>query len=94
MHILFCVVIKWDPDRAAANRTKHGIRLSDAATVLDDPFVLTREDPDVHGESCYLSLGRYAFGRILVVVWTEREDGIRLISARKASPAEARHHPG
>jgi uncharacterized DUF497 family protein len=69
-----------------------GDHLRDPA--VDDSFVLTLEDTDAHGESRYVSLGRDAFGRILVVVWTEREDSIRLISARKASPGEARHYPG
>ena len=93
MHILQAVDVFWDPKKAEKNLRKHGVRFSDAATVLDDPLVLTREDPDTDEEDRYVSLGQDAFGRILIVVWTEREGDLRLISARKASHAEARKYP-
>ena len=43
-------------------------------------------------ERRYVSLGRDAVGRVLVVIWSEREGDLRLISARKASPGEARKY--
>ena len=84
--------VLWDPRKAAQNLRKQGVRFSDAATVLDDPLVLTREDPDMDEERRYVSLGRDAVGRVLVVIWSEREGDLRLISARKASPGEARKY--
>jgi uncharacterized DUF497 family protein len=66
------------------------VRFADAATVFDDPLLKTTTDPDAEGEARYVSLGRDVTGAILVVVWTERNDAIRLISARKASPGEAK----
>lgn len=54
--------------------------------MLEDPFALTRDDPDAVGESRSISLGMSALGRVLVVVWTERgPDTIRIISAWRAS---------
>ena len=37
--------IEWDPAKADANTKAHGVRFSEAATVLADNFALTREDP-------------------------------------------------
>lgn len=82
--------IEWDPGKAVTNLRKHRVRFADAATVFDDPLLETVADPDGEGETRYVSLGRDASGIALVVVWTERGETLRLISARRASPAEAK----
>ena len=66
------------------------MRFADTATVFHDPLLKTLADPDGQGENRYVSLGRDAGGVVLVVVWAERSEAIRLISARRASPAEAK----
>lgn len=78
---------EWDASKAAANRRKHGIDFADAVTVLHDESALTiaEEHPD---EDRYVTMGADALGRILVVVYTWREERARLISARKATPHE------
>ena len=88
------VRVVFDPAKNTANRRKHGIDLGDASPVLDDPYVVTVEDEDADGERRFVSLGRDALGRLVVVVWTEREDTIRLLSARKASRGEGKHYKG
>jgi len=80
-------VLEWDPEKAEANRRKHGVDFADAATALSDEHALTRAD-DEPGEERFLTLGMDALGRILLVVYSWRGDLIRLISARKASPSE------
>jgi uncharacterized protein len=35
----------WDPDKAAANRVKHGLSFEIAALVLDDPLHASKPDP-------------------------------------------------
>jgi len=80
--------ISFDPNKAAANYRKHGIRFSDAETVLFDPMALTREDCAAEGEQRLVSVGEDGMGRLLVVVFTCREEEIRLISARKATAKE------
>lgn len=78
--------VEWDPWKAAANWRAHGVRFADAATVLEDEFALTQEDPDASGEQRFVTLGRSANGALLVVVYTHREpDVYRIISAWKAS---------
>jgi uncharacterized DUF497 family protein len=78
--------IEWDPVKAIANAQAHSVQFPEAATVLEDDFGLTREDPDVQGEQRFVTLGMSATGAILVLVYTHREPDIyRLISAWKAN---------
>jgi hypothetical protein len=80
--------ITFDPNKAATNYRKHGIRFSDAEPVLFDPLALTCEDKDADGEQRFVSIGVDAVGRVLVVVFTCRDEDIRLISARPATVKE------
>jgi len=82
--------IVWDPDKAKTNCEKHGVWFSDAEPVLFDPYALTIEDEREEEEDRFVTIGLDALGRILVVVYTYRADTIRMISARKATRAEAR----
>jgi uncharacterized DUF497 family protein len=82
-------IAEWDPRKAAANLLKHGVRFSEALTVLFDDLAVTAEDED-SDERRFVTVGVSAEGQILVVVYTWRGDGIRLISARRATPKERR----
>ncbi len=77
---------EWDPAKARANLAKHGIRLADAASALEDDLALTIRDP--HSEERWITLGMDALGRLLVGVYTWRAHKIRLISARRATVRE------
>jgi len=80
------VRIEWDPQKARANLVTHGIDFSEAVTVLDDDFALTREDPGAGDESRFVTLGLSDVGNLLVVVYAYREpDTLRVISAWKAN---------
>ena len=41
---------EWDPTKAETNLAAHGVSFTEAVTVLEDDFALTREDPDSAGE--------------------------------------------
>ncbi|HEX19937.1 MAG TPA: BrnT family toxin [Acidiferrobacteraceae bacterium] len=82
--------VRWDPAKAKANHKKHGVRFSDAELVLYDPMALSFEDSDAEGEQRFVSIGRDAMGDVLVVVYSYRDDAIRLISARRATRKEVR----
>ena len=84
--------IVWDPDKALSNYQKHGVRFSEAESVLYDSLALTIEDAESEGEQRFVSVGADLFGRILVVVYTYRSEQIRLISARKAEKNEIRSY--
>lgn len=84
---------EWDPDKAARNAEKHGVEFPEAATVFADPLELTIADPDhSEDESRFISLGRSTSGTLLVVSFTERENRIRIISARPATSRERRDY--
>lgn len=83
---------EFDPDKARSNQRKHGVSFAHAEQALRDECALTIEDPDALGEQRFVTLGMDALGRILVVCHTQREEQTRLISARKASPNEARNY--
>ena len=85
--------IEFDPEKAAANPISHeGVTFEEATPVLLDPYALTREDADVEGEQRFVSLGMGGRGRILVTVWTLRDERIRIISAWKANQLQRRRY--
>jgi len=82
---------EWDPRKAAANAKDHGVEFAEAQTVFGDPLEKTIPDPDHSlGEHRFLSVGRSVAGRVLVVSYTERNERVRLISARPATARERR----
>jgi uncharacterized DUF497 family protein len=84
---------EWDTSKADSNVEKHGVGFIEATTVFGDPLEVTIPDPDhSEGDLRFLSLGRSAQGRLLVVAYTERDGRIRLISAREAAPKERRKY--
>ena len=66
---------------------KHKISFETAAYVFDDPYYIEMFDFE-HSvdEDRYIAIGKV--GDIVFVVFTERKDTIRLISARLATNAE------
>lgn len=87
------VEFEWDPSKEQSNMQKHRVDFTEAATVFGDPLELTISDPDhSRGESRFLSMGYSLDNRLLVVSYTERENRIRIISARVASSKERRQY--
>jgi len=82
--------IEFDPNKASSNLIKHGISFDEASTTLLDPLALVREDPDAEGENRWVLIGMSNQARLLTVVYTLRNECIRLISARKATKTEAK----
>ena len=91
---------EWDEIKAAANLHKHGVSFELSATVFSDPRLVTTADLE-HGdlEERWLSVGMASNGIILCVVYLWSESNVtttkvRLISARKATPAEINYYRG
>jgi uncharacterized DUF497 family protein len=86
---------EWNPDKAAANLKKHGISFAEAETVFYDEFAVQFFD-ESHSEQedRFIMLGMSSRANLLIVCHCERESGnvIRIVSARKAVPSEARHY--
>lgn len=83
----------WDPHKAESNRRKHGVTFEEASTVFDDPVARLHEDPGHSiSERREIITGHSDRGRLLVVFFTERPSGVRVISARRATPWERRDY--
>ena len=83
----------WDREKASANEVKHGVSFAEAATAFGDPLSITIADPEhSQDEARFVLLGWSYMGRLLVVVHTERDDQIRIISARLATGRERRSY--
>lgn len=77
----------WDDVKNSINRRKHGIDFEDAAKIFaDDNRIEFLDSLHSDEEDRYITIGRVR--NILFVVYTEREDKIRLITARKANKEE------
>jgi uncharacterized DUF497 family protein len=85
--------IVWDPVKALANKGKRGVDFEEAATVFRDPLLLVMPDIE-HSleEERWIALGKSIRQLLLVVVHTENEQTIRIISARKSTPKERRRY--
>lgn len=84
-------VFEWHRAKAKANLQKHEISFEEAMSVFADPLSVTLADPDHSAdESRFIDIGLSTRGEVLVVVYTERESTIRIISARRATRLERR----
>lgn len=80
---------EWDEEKNIINKKKHNISFETAAHVFDDPECIEMYDFEHStNEDRYIALG--VVGDVLFVVYTERKEAIRLISARLATDAERR----
>ena len=80
---------EWDDQKAASNLSKHGVSFDEAVSVFGDGRALTFSDTDNSElEDRSRTYGVSNKTRLLVVVHTERRNGIRIISARKATRYE------
>jgi uncharacterized DUF497 family protein len=86
-------LFEWDRNTSEANLRKHGISFGEAQTVFTDPLSMTLPDPDhAEDEERFIGIGMSDTHRVLVVVYTERGQRIRLISARQATRAERKQY--
>ncbi len=84
---------EWDANKQQQNQQKHKISFEEATTVWTDPFAFIAPDP-THSiiEKREWIIGKSYEIRVLVVVFTMREETIRIISARPASKSERKKY--
>ena len=84
---------EWDEEKAEKNLLKHKVSFDEAATVFDDMLSVTFPDPD-HSmqESRKITIGFSVKNRLLLVFSTERNNKIRIFSAREATKRERREY--
>ncbi len=84
---------EWDQENAAANLAKHGVDFDEAASVWDDYFNIELFDPEhSEGEKRFLMIGESSEHRLLIILFTERDNSVRIISARELTPKERREY--
>lgn len=87
-------VFFWSGGKASRNLHKHGISFEEAVTVFDDPL-LVLQDASRNEEDRDAVIGFDAYTRLLFVVFIEFEDeGIRIVSARRATRKEEAIYAG
>jgi uncharacterized protein len=80
---------EWDPQKADANRRKHGVSFEEAASVFLDPLAVSGPDPDHSiGERRFITFGNSSLSRPIAVHHTHRPGTIRIFSARRMSRGE------
>lgn len=83
------MLFEWHEEKSAFNLKKHGVSFSEASTVWQDHFNIELFD---HGHSAdenrFLMIGESSQHRFLIISFTERENKIRIISARELTSAE------
>jgi len=83
---------EWDDAKDAANKAKHGVGFAVARNVFKDVFAIERlDDRQDSSEERYVVIGTVE-GRLLSVAYTMRNEAIRIIPARGATPHEQRQY--
>jgi hypothetical protein len=84
---------EWDSAKADANLKEHGVSFDEATTVFRDGLSITISDPDhSDSEDRFIDIGMSHRMQLLVVSYAERQDRIRIISARRATRAERKSY--
>lgn len=79
---------EWDPDKRETNILKHGVDFADAISIFLDERRLEGFDERNSGEEeRWWAMGAVR-SNVLFVVYTERREAMRIISARKATSDE------
>ena len=79
---------EWDENKAESNIQKHGVTFEEAVEVFFDPFYQTGDASVDEKESRDFIIGYTFSQRLLLAVYTERNNRNRIISARSATRAE------
>ena len=86
------IEFEWHSAKARSNLAKHGIDFEIAAKVFEDPFALVEPDFSASAEERWRTVGLVNGVLLLLVAHTVYEEGdvevVRIISARRADPAE------
>jgi len=91
------IEFEWNPPKSRANLKKHGISFDEAQSVFYDEYARQYfDDENSDTEDRFILLGMSIHSRVLVVCHCERSngDGVRIISARKATSTERKHYQG
>jgi uncharacterized DUF497 family protein len=82
---------EWDDEKELLNLQKHGVTFEEAKAIFKDPLAVTIDDPEhSDDENRFVTIGITFFNDVYVIVHADRENRVRIISARHATRAERR----
>ena len=84
-------MITWDEPKRASNLKKHQIDFADLESAFDLPMITVEDDREAYGELRLQSLAMFR-GRVVFLVWTERQDAAHLISCRYADRSQTQDY--
>jgi uncharacterized DUF497 family protein len=79
---------EWVAAKARANERKHKVSFEEAASVFRNYWIQRPDARKDYGETRFIAIGRDSNGVVLNVVYTLRDERIRIISVWKASRHE------
>ena len=87
------VEYEWDPEKDRINVEKHGVSFTEASTAFLDPLHVTVLD-ERHSieEFRFRTIGYTAANRLIIVAHADRDDRVRIITAREATRRERRQY--
>ena len=77
----------WDANKNSANIEKHGFDFSDAESVYENPHFIFEDTRQDYGEKRFTVIG-WIKSRLVVLIYTKRNEYHRIISLRKANERE------
>lgn len=83
------MVTEWDEAKRQSNLLKHGLDFRDAELIFDHDMWEIEDTREDYGEERIIAFGLLK-GRVVILIYTPRADGIRMISLRKADSDEER----
>ena len=84
---------EWDSNKSKENEKKHKVSFEEAVSVFGDPLAVYFEDEDHSDlEQRNMIVGYSLHGKLLVVVFTERGNKIRIISSRQLTKKERKDY--
>jgi len=78
---------EWDEQKRQINVKKHGVDFIDIPYLFDSVVVIMPDERFEYGENRFIAIGILK-NQVVLVAYTERDDNIRIISARKATKNE------
>jgi uncharacterized DUF497 family protein len=93
LEMIASAIFEWDAEKERSNFRKHRVTFAEAQTVFEDDFARIEDDPDHSvGEHREMIIGYSRQRRLLMVSFVQREETLRLISARRAEARERKRH--
>ena len=86
-------IVEWDDNKAEINRKKHGVSFEKAAEIFLDEFLIDDYDEEHSDDEDRIKVIGMV-DKVLVVIYTERGENYRLISARLANKREVQKYYG